>query len=104
MALVDRVRAIGAQPVLLTMTPIDEVAAARDRTGYAVYARYNAVITACAAKKRVPLVIVSDGAPSDSVEADGVHLTAVGQAWAAARVYEQLCERGVWTAVRSSTR
>ena len=95
--LVARTRAIGARPVLLTMTPL----AALDVPGVALrratYPVYDAAIRRVAAERRVPLVELSAGAAPDAFEPDGFHLTAAGQAWAAGQVFSQLQAVGFWT-------
>ena len=104
MALVDRVRVIGAQPVLVTMTPVlvdapERVETLAHGSGFAVYKRYNRLIEECAGKMGLPLIVLSSVLPPGSHESDGVHLAPEGQAQVAAEVYGQLQEIGLWAAL-----
>lgn len=94
-ALIARTRAIGAQPVLLTMTPLAsaEVEGVRLR---AHYADYNRLIRMVAGRHRVVLVELDTVLPPAALEADGFHLTAEGQAWVASEVLRQLATARVW--------
>ena len=96
-SLVRRTRAIDAQPILLTMTPL----AAHDTPGVqirrATYPAYNARVRQIAAEHHLPLVELSTGAPPHAFDADGFHLTKDGQTWVAGQVYDQLEALGWWT-------
>ncbi len=103
-ALVARTHDIGARPVLLTMTPLagaempDVLASRRD------YAAYNARIRELAGQRDLPLVDLAAGAPAGAFAADGFHLTAAGQAWAAGRIYETLEGARLWEALARRAR
>jgi lysophospholipase L1-like esterase len=96
-SLVLRTRAIDAQPILLSMTPL----AAHDTPGVqmrlAAYPAYNACVRQIAAERHLPLVELSSGAPPQAFDADGFHLTRDGQTWVAGQVYDQLQALGQWT-------
>lgn len=95
-ALAARTREIGARPVFLTMTPVTQVP---DEPGAALsdtYNTYNAMIRQVAVDVKAPLVELTQGAPADAVDVDGIHLTAVGQAWVAEQVFTQLDRVGIW--------
>jgi lysophospholipase L1-like esterase len=120
-ALVARTWEIGAQPVLLTMTPLAAAATAEVRARAVTYPVYNDIIRARAARNGVPLVelalasslVGGAGVPADGFEPDGLHpstgslassgqdgagqaLTASGQAWVAEQVFVQLNRVGLW--------
>jgi len=98
--LVARARMIGAQPVLLTMTPLATAAIAEVQARDVPYPLYNEIIRACATRNRVPLVelALAPGVPADAFEPDGLHLTASGQAWVAEQIFAQLDRAGLWSA------
>ena len=99
-----RTRAIAAQPILLTMTPL----APHDTPGVqmrlAAYPAYNARVRQIAAEHRLPLVELSSGAPPQAFDADGFHLTKDGQTWVAGQVYDQLQAAGLWTGLAHRAR
>lgn len=95
-ALVGRARALGARPVLLTMTPLGSIDAEGVRARAAFYPAYNAAIRELAIDQGVPLVELAADAPSIAFEPDGFHLTAAGQAWVAQQVFSQLQAVGFW--------
>ncbi len=95
-ALVERARLLGAHPVLLTMTPLAETQTPQVEARRSLYPAYNDAIKGLAARAGVPLVRLDTGAPPAAFMPDGVHLTAVGQAWVADRVFRQLDAQGFW--------
>jgi len=100
-ALVAATRAIGARPVLVTMTPLADAETEATRSRAATYAAYNRIIRTVASQARVPLVALAlrpaDGIPLASILLpDGVHLTAAGQDWAAEQIFRQLAAAGFW--------
>lgn len=98
-ALVERVRVLGAQPVLLTMTPLADSDVQGVTWRAATYGPYNAAIRGAAAQAAVPLVELAGQAPPGALLPDGFHLTAAGQAWVAEQVFEQLESVGVFARV-----
>lgn len=95
-ALGERARLIGARPVLLTMTPLADIATPQVEARRPRYTAYNDAIRGVAAREGVPLVHLDAGASAAAFLPDGVHLTAVGQAWVAEQVYRQLDAQGFW--------
>ena len=95
-ALVDRTRNIRGLPVLLTLTPISEQTPPDVRALLEECAAFNARIRTVAAQRGVPLVELAGDAPDGAFTVDGLHLTAIGQQWAADRVYETLEAAGLW--------
>ena len=95
-AMVEASTAAGAQPVLLTMPPLGQAATDGVPGRLEQYAHYNYLIRQAALQTGVPLVELEGPAPQGSHQADGLHLTPVGQAWLADQVYKQLDAAGVW--------
>ncbi len=98
-ALIERTWAVDAQPVLLTMTPLAGDAVDEVKAFFPEYRSYNARLRQIATHEGIPLVELAAGAPDGAFEADGVHLTATGQAWVAGQVYSQLAAAGFWSRV-----
>ncbi len=96
-ALVARTRDIGAEPILLTMTPLAEAAVEGVPARAATYPVYNRIIRARAAAHRAALIELAAGAPPDAFEPDGFHLAAAGQAWVAGQIFRQGEQAGLWT-------
>ncbi len=103
-ALVDRTRDIRGQPVLLTMTPMSDQTPPDVRAFLEAYAVYNARIRSVASKRGVPLVELAADASDGAFTVDGLHLTAIGQRWAADRVFETLETVGLWEALARRAR
>ena len=82
--MVAQVHAMGALPALLTLSPLSPELAASP--AFASCDRYNAGIRDIAREGDAALVEISYGLPADAWQADGVHLTAAGQAELAQRV------------------
>ena len=98
-ALIDRTRDIGSQPVLLTTTPVSDRTAPEMGTIAEAYPACNERARTLAAQRRVPLVELAERAPADALTADGVHLSAAGQRWAADRIFTSLKAAGLWDAL-----
>jgi lysophospholipase L1-like esterase len=101
-ALVDRADVLGAQPVLLTMTPLAQSDVEGVVVRAAIYPAYNEAIRLVAARNSLPLVELAAGAPLGAILPDGFHLTATGQNWVAQQAFEQLAAAGVWRNVAGS--
>lgn len=95
-ALVERARLVGARPILLTMTPLAETSTPQIEARRCHYPAYNDAVRSVATREGVPLVQLNTGAPLAAFTPDGVHLTAVGQAWVADQVFRQLDAQGFW--------
>jgi lysophospholipase L1-like esterase len=110
-ALVAKGRLIGARSVLLTMTPLADPLDEAGRARADIYLVYNRIIRERAAALGVPLIQLAMslgvsvaesadagiGPPQGAFESDGIHLTAVGQAWVAGQVFRQGEATGIWT-------
>ena len=96
-SLVLRTRAIHAQPILLTMTPLAPHDTPGVKMRLAAYPAYNTRVRRLAAEHHLLLVELSSGAPTQAFDADGFHLTRDGQTWVAGQVYDQLRAAGLWT-------
>lgn len=98
-ALIDQARDIRSRSVLLTMTPLAEGTPPDVRAIFGECAAYNMRIRAMAEKRGIPLVDLADPMSIDAFAADGLHLTSVGQQWAADRVFSVLEAAGLWAAL-----
>ncbi len=94
--LAERARMLGARPVLLTMTPLAGASTPQIEARRPRYTAYNVAVREVAIREGVPLVQLDAGAPAAAFMADGVHLTALGQAWVADQVFNQLDAQGFW--------
>ena len=83
--MVRQVQAVGAYPALLTMSPLAPQLA--DHPDFAACSRYNSAIRDIARETEAALVEVSFKMPDNAWLQDGVHLTTVGQAELARRVF-----------------
>ena len=93
--LVRRVRRDDAMPHLVRLTPIVPQWVGEGQA--AVYRRYDALIQRLAVDEGLPCVSMQSPpddpfVPERMSWADGIHLTAAGQAWVARRVYRHLRE------------
>jgi lysophospholipase L1-like esterase len=95
-ALIAKTRLIGAQPVLLTMTPLATPLAEAGQARAETYPVYNRIIRARGAALGVTLVQLTSELPRAAFESDGVHLTPGGQAWVAEQVFRQGEAIGMW--------
>jgi len=103
-ALVAKTRLIGARPVLLTMTPLAAAATEGVQVRSDAYPVYNRIIGERAAAGGVAAIQLASGAPGDAFEADGIHLTAAGQAWLAGEVFRQGELAGIWAKLAQEAR
>jgi len=105
-ALIARTRALAAQPVLLTMTPLAAARSAGVNVRRHTHPRYNAAIRACAARAETPLVDLASaaGMPTGAFEPDGFHLATPGQVWVADQVFRQLDVAGLWRRLAAKDR
>jgi hypothetical protein len=99
-ALIARTRDIGAEPVLLTMTPLANAAVEGVLARTPTYLVYNRIIRERATAHRALLIELAAGAPPDAIEQDGFHLTTAGQAWVAGQILQQGAQAGLWIGLR----
>ncbi len=80
----------GAGVALLTLTPIDVLAYGDSSIYAARWREYSGLVRDTARKLGVPVIEVGHRLPDDAWQADGLHLTAAGEAIIAGRVWQAL--------------
>ena len=83
--MVQQVQSMNALPALLTLSPL--ASRLTDHSDFAACADYNTVIREIARTASAALIEVNHAMPATAWQIDGVHLTALGQAELAQRVF-----------------
>lgn len=95
--LIRRARRDGARVCLVSLSPV--VRSLIGERQWHSYVRYNESVRKVAARCKTPLVDLWENHAShfraEEMSSDGVHLTAAGQRWMAARVFESLESEGL---------
>lgn len=102
--LLRQTQRLGAQPVLLTLAPLSPGLNGARRAEFARWSQYNALLRETARNLNVPFIELSHRFTVDQPWlADGVHLSAEGEAAVAERVWQGLHRPTIAPALQLST-